>query len=160
RPVLVADAQLIREALGHDENDGLALALQQRIGGNGRAHAYFRDPVRGYFCVGWRAQRAADSFECGIVVGAGLREQLERAPGAIRRFRDHIGECATPIDVELPAPIGHRGVPARVSRAIVLILGAMSIWGKYRDALSGLFVGGPIGALVSAVSGLFLIERL
>ena len=36
----------------------------------------------------------------------------------------------------------------------------MSIWGKYRDALSGLFVGGPIGALVSAVSGLFLIERL
>jgi DnaJ like chaperone protein len=36
----------------------------------------------------------------------------------------------------------------------------MSIWGRYRDALSGLFVGGPIGALVSAVSGLFLVERL
>ena len=36
----------------------------------------------------------------------------------------------------------------------------MSIWGRYRDTLSGLFVGGPIGALVSAVSGLFLIERL
>jgi DnaJ like chaperone protein len=36
----------------------------------------------------------------------------------------------------------------------------MSIWGRYRDALSGLLVGGPIGALVSAVAGLFLIERL
>lgn len=36
----------------------------------------------------------------------------------------------------------------------------MSIWGRYRDTLSGLFVGGPIGALVSAVSGLFIVERL
>jgi len=36
----------------------------------------------------------------------------------------------------------------------------MSIWGKARDAVSGLLVGGPIGALVSAVAGLFLIERL
>jgi len=36
----------------------------------------------------------------------------------------------------------------------------MSIWGKLGDAVSGLLVGGPIGALVSAVSGLFLVERL
>ena len=36
----------------------------------------------------------------------------------------------------------------------------MSIWGKFGDAVSGLFVGGPIGALVNAVSGLFLVERL
>jgi len=36
----------------------------------------------------------------------------------------------------------------------------MSIWGKTREAVSGLLVGGPIGALVSAVAGLFLIERL
>jgi len=36
----------------------------------------------------------------------------------------------------------------------------MSIWGKLGDAVSGLFVGGPIGALVNAVSGLFLVERL
>jgi DnaJ like chaperone protein len=36
----------------------------------------------------------------------------------------------------------------------------MSIWGKLGDAVSGLLVGGPIGALVNAVSGLFLVERL
>jgi len=36
----------------------------------------------------------------------------------------------------------------------------MSIWGKLSDAVSGIFVGGPIGALVNAVSGLFLVERL
>jgi DnaJ like chaperone protein len=36
----------------------------------------------------------------------------------------------------------------------------MSIWGKLGDAVSGLLVGGRIGALVNAVSGLFLVERL
>src|SRR5258708_5157819 len=36
----------------------------------------------------------------------------------------------------------------------------MSIWGKIGDAVSGLLVGGRIGALVNAVAGLFLVERL
>jgi len=36
----------------------------------------------------------------------------------------------------------------------------MSIFSKLSDAVSGVFVGGPIGALVNAVSGLFLVDRL
>ncbi|MBV9330540.1 MAG: molecular chaperone DjiA [Alphaproteobacteria bacterium] len=36
----------------------------------------------------------------------------------------------------------------------------MSIWGKLSDAVSGLLVGGPLGALVNAVSGMFLVDRI
>ena len=35
----------------------------------------------------------------------------------------------------------------------------MSIWGKVSGAAAGLFVGGPIGALVGAVAGHFFLDR-
>jgi len=35
----------------------------------------------------------------------------------------------------------------------------MSVWGKVGGAAAGLFVGGPVGALVGAVAGHFLIDR-
>jgi DnaJ like chaperone protein len=36
----------------------------------------------------------------------------------------------------------------------------MSFFKKLSDAVSGVFVGGPFGALVNAVQGLFLVDRL
>jgi DnaJ like chaperone protein len=35
----------------------------------------------------------------------------------------------------------------------------MSVWGKVSGAATGLFVGGPIGALVGAVAGHFFLDR-
>src|ERR1700743_1414768 len=35
----------------------------------------------------------------------------------------------------------------------------MSIWGKFSGAAAGLLVGGPVGALVGAVAGHFLIDQ-
>lgn len=35
----------------------------------------------------------------------------------------------------------------------------MSIWGKVSGAAAGLFVGGPVGALVGAVAGHFILDR-
>ena len=35
----------------------------------------------------------------------------------------------------------------------------MSVWGKVSGAAAGLFVGGPIGALVGAVAGPFFLDR-
>lgn len=35
----------------------------------------------------------------------------------------------------------------------------MSIWGKVSGAAAGLFVGGPVGALVGAVAGHFFLDR-
>src|SRR3954467_4110145 len=35
----------------------------------------------------------------------------------------------------------------------------MSVWGKVSGAATGLFVGGPIGALVGAVAGHYFLDR-
>ena len=35
----------------------------------------------------------------------------------------------------------------------------MSVWGKVGGAAAGLFVGGPVGALVGAVAGHFFLDR-
>jgi DnaJ like chaperone protein len=35
----------------------------------------------------------------------------------------------------------------------------MSVWGKLSGAAAGLFVGGPVGALVGAVAGHFFVDR-
>jgi DnaJ like chaperone protein len=35
----------------------------------------------------------------------------------------------------------------------------MSVWGKVGGAAAGLFVGGPVGALVGAVAGHFILDR-
>ncbi len=43
RPRLVADAQRVAEALGDDEERALALALEQRIGGDRGAHLHRAD---------------------------------------------------------------------------------------------------------------------
>ena len=35
----------------------------------------------------------------------------------------------------------------------------MSVWGKVSGAAAGLFVAGPVGALVGAVAGHFFLDR-
>ena len=35
----------------------------------------------------------------------------------------------------------------------------MSVWGKVSGAAAGLFVAGPVGALVGAVAGHFILDR-
>ncbi len=45
RPVLVADAQRVGEALGDGEHHPVALALQQRVGGDRGAHLHRLDPL-------------------------------------------------------------------------------------------------------------------
>ena len=43
RPVLVGDAQLVAEAARDEERDGLALALEERVGGDRRPHLHGLD---------------------------------------------------------------------------------------------------------------------
>jgi hypothetical protein len=45
RPVLVGDAQGVGETFGDDQDGRLALALEQRVGGHGRAQPDRADPL-------------------------------------------------------------------------------------------------------------------
>ena len=108
RPVLVADAQRIAEAAGDRERGALALALEERVGGDGRAHLHGVDRVGGDRRAGREAKEFADALHRGIPVTLRvLRQQLVRQQPAIRMARDDVGERATTVDPELP-PFRHQ----------------------------------------------------
>ena len=123
-PVLVSNAQRILEAAGDREHGALALALEQCIRGDRRAHFYrfdLRGRNRG---AGSHAEQLADSGNGRIAVALGiLGEQLVRQQGSVRSPRDDVGERAATINPELPAArlrVGHdlKGKTARYERCV------------------------------------------
>ena len=108
RPVLVADAQRIAEAAGDRERRALALALEERVGGDGRAHLHGLDRVGGNGRAGRETEELADALHRGVPVTLRvLRQQLVRQQPAVRPARDDVGERAAAVDPELP-PFGHQ----------------------------------------------------
>ncbi len=78
RPVLVADAQQVAEALRDQQQRPVALALEQRIGRNRRAHLDRVDGVRRDRLAGLEPQQVADALHGGVAIVLGLGEQLVR----------------------------------------------------------------------------------
>ena len=105
RPRLIADAQQITEALVDDEQHGRAASLQQRVGGDRRAHAHLRDRA-GRDRRSWQeAENIPDAGDCGVLVLTGiLRKELARDDATTRVARDDVRERAAAIDPELPRP--------------------------------------------------------
>ena len=104
RAVLVADPELVREALCHHQQGAFALALQQRIGGYGGAHPHRLDAVGRNRLPVRRSQYVADALQRGVVIM--LRrfgEQLAGDIAAVRPPRHDVGEGSAPVDPELPA---------------------------------------------------------
>ena len=78
-PRLVADAQRIAKAARDEERRPLALALEQRVGGDGRAHLHRADFLRRDRRARRDAEQPADRLDRGVAIGLGiLREQLRR----------------------------------------------------------------------------------
>jgi hypothetical protein len=121
RPRLVSYLERVAEALGGDEHGALALALEQRVGCDGRAHLDGADPPRGDRRTGCKAEKIADALHGGISIGPGIfRQQLVGDEAAVRAPRHHVGESATAVDPEIPGV--DRGVhhdPA-VAEAVLL----------------------------------------
>ena len=112
RAVLVADAELVGEALCHHQQGALALALQQRVGRNRGAHAHGLDAVGRDRRIAFRAQDVANALERRVVVM--LRrfgEQLAGDVAAVRPPGHDVGEGSAPVDPELPAAV--HAVPLR-----------------------------------------------
>ena len=104
-PRLVADLQLVLEALGYHQQGRLALALEQRVGGDGGAHLDGGDALGGKGCAGRQREELANGLERGIVVRAGVvGEHLAGDDFTGRRARDHVGEGAATVDPEMPPP--------------------------------------------------------
>ena len=104
RPCLVADLQRIAKALADDEEERIALALEQRVGGDRGAHPHRRDRVRRKRSPPRAPEQISDTGNRRIRIGFRiLRQQLMREEAPVRRPRHDVGEGAAAIDEELPS---------------------------------------------------------
>src|SRR5262249_8898818 len=103
RPRLVADLERVAETLGGDQQRALALAFEQRIGGDRGAHLHGANQPRGDRRAPRQAQQVAEALHGGVAVRLGvLGEELVRDQRAVRLAADHVGERAAAIDPEIP----------------------------------------------------------
>jgi hypothetical protein len=107
RARLIADTERVGKALRRDQDRGLALALQQGVGGDGGAHLHRIDPVGRDRIARRYSQQIADTLDGGIGVAFGiLGQQLMGGDRSVGPPRHNVGEGAAAVDPELPA-IGH-----------------------------------------------------
>ena len=84
RPRLRADLELVFEPACDDEQSGITLALQERIGCDRRPHLDGGDALRRDRRAARHAEEAADRLQRGVIVGAGvLRQQLAGEDAAL-----------------------------------------------------------------------------
>ena len=111
-PCLVGDAQRVAEALGDQEQHAVALALQKRVGGHGRAHLDVADLRRGNRLAGGNAKQVADALYRSVAVGLGvLRQKLAGVNGAVGIAADDVGERTAAVNPEVPFSARHRVSP-------------------------------------------------
>ena len=104
RPRLSRDPQRVAETARDDQQRALALALQQRIRGDGRAHLHAGHALCRDQFAGLELEQPTDALNRGIrILRRVLRQQLVRVQLAVRRTSDDVGKRAAPIDPELPA---------------------------------------------------------
>ena len=104
RAVLIGNAQCVAKAFGGDEQRGLALALQQRIGGHGGAHLHALHLRGRHGFAGLQTQQVANAGHRGIaVLPRVFRQQFVRDQPAIGPAPHDVSEGAAPVNPELPA---------------------------------------------------------
>ena len=117
RAVLVADAQRVAETFRRHQQRAVALALEQRIGGDRGAHLHGADAALRDRLALLQAEQVADALHGGVLVGFRIfREQLVRGELAVRRAADDVREGAAAIDPEVPGA-AHAALSVRHARA-------------------------------------------
>ena len=106
RPILVGDAQRVAKAACRHEQRRLALALEERVGRDGRSHLHRLDLRRRDRRRRRDAEQAADAGDRGVAVLLGvLGKKLQGRERAVGTLGDDIGEGAAAVDPELPARV-------------------------------------------------------
>ncbi len=99
RPVLIADADRVAKAPRHRQQHRLALAFQQRVGGDGGADAQRAGRDRPLARAGQPADRLHRRIRIAFRVA---RQQLGAVQPPIGVSRHHIGKGAATVDPKLP----------------------------------------------------------
>ena len=102
-PRLVADLERVTEALAHDQEEGIAFPLEQRVGGDRRPHPDACDRLRRQLAVARDTDQIGDAGKGCVPIGFRiLRQQLACQQAAVGRPRHEVGERAAAVDEELP----------------------------------------------------------
>ena len=105
RPRLVADAQRVAKPLSDEQQRALALALQERIGGDRGAHLHRADPLARDSRAGRNPEEPANALDSGVPIGFRVfRQQLMRVQRPVRPPADHVGKSAATVNPEFPIP--------------------------------------------------------
>ena len=105
RPRLVADREQVLVPRRHQQQRGRTAALQQRVGGDRGAHPHHVDRLRRQPVAGRQPEQPPDPDKRRVLAGTRvLAQQLGVVQAAVRRPSHDVGEGATAIDPELPAP--------------------------------------------------------
>jgi len=111
----LADLERVAEAFAYQQQDAIALALEQRIGGDRGAHLDAVDQLGRERTAARHPKQIADACGCRVRIGLGiLREELVGQQPAVRRPRNDVGEGTAAVDAELPGAQRH---PSRISPA-------------------------------------------
>ncbi len=137
RAVLVADAQRVPEALGDHQERALALAFEQRVGGDGGAHLDGLDGLGGDPLLAIQAEQRADALQRRVAVALRvLRQELVGHQAAVGTARHHVGEGAAPVDPELPTAVAPIGRPLVIFAASLTLALPSSLGPSYPSAAS------------------------
>ena len=112
--VLVADLQDVPKAAVGYQNGGFALALEQRVGADGRTHLDCRHPGR---ALRTAREDLGDPVKGRVRITLGiLGQQLARLKHPVGPARHDVGERPAAVDPELPATLHgrHRGGRGRL----------------------------------------------
>src|SRR5690606_11886548 len=105
------------------QENAVALALQKRVGGDGRSHLDLADRAGRNAVAGLQPEQVADALYGGVAIGFGVfGKQLAGMKAALRVAADNIGECAAAIDPEIPVSRRHKLAPKPgliLSRSVV-----------------------------------------
>ena len=106
-PRLVGDAQRIAKSPGDQQQHAVALALEQRVGGDGRPHLDLADAAGRHGFASRDTEQFADALDGGIAIGFGIfRKQFQRTQRAVGIAADDVGKGAAAVDPEIPSA-GH-----------------------------------------------------
>ncbi len=100
---LIADLERVAEAFAHQQQHAIALALEQRIGGNSGPHLDALDQLRRQLLPADNPEQIGDA--CGRGVGIGFRifgEELVGEKLPVGAQRDDVGERTPAVDAKLP----------------------------------------------------------
>ncbi len=104
---LRADLQLVLEPAGDDQERRIALALEQRVGGDGGPHLHCADALRWDRRPRGHVEKQADGLQRRVVIGTGvLRQQLAGEDAAVGCACNDVGEGAAAVDPEVPLVVG------------------------------------------------------